>query len=140
MFPSFLDHPVCLSGTSTSEARTAGRIGTGDYSFDAPEQRKDDSAGYKPITCTCHVPRAIVQTLAKKVVAQGAGQTNGRIRLKFGGLTATITCSRHTHSDFRISPNAEPLVARGTCHVPACQPLKKICLNFIFLNMGSSDQ
>ena len=33
-------------------ARTAGPIGTGKYSFDAPERRKDDGAICEPIGCT----------------------------------------------------------------------------------------
>ena len=71
-------------------ARTAVRIGTSEYSFDAPERWEDDGNGFGPIGCTRHVARAIAQILAKKKVARGAGQTNGRIRLRLGGLIATM--------------------------------------------------
>ena len=36
------------------------------------------------------MPRAIAQTLAKKVVAKGAGLSNGQIQRELGGLIATI--------------------------------------------------
>ena len=61
---------VCMSVCSSifaSGARTAGRIGTGEYSFDATERQKDDGNIFIPIGCTWHVARAIAQTLAKKV-------------------------------------------------------------------------
>ena len=126
---------VCLSVCQSifvSGPRTAGWIGTGEYSFDAPERWKDDGNNFGPIGCTWHVPRAIVQTLAKKIVAQGAGQANGRIRLKLGGLIATMgglspwggrrcglfcTCNSHVKPDFIIPcPLAEQLgrSERGT--------------------------
>ena len=57
---------VCPS-IFASGARTAGPIGTGEYPFDAPERRKDDGNGLGPIGCTWHVPRAIAQTLVKKL-------------------------------------------------------------------------
>ena len=62
----------------------------GEYSFDAPERQKYYGNGFEPIGCTWHVPRAIVQTLIRKLAAKGAGQTNGQIRLKLSGLIATI--------------------------------------------------
>ena len=45
----------------------AGRIGMSQYSFDAPKRRKDNDASFGQTDCTWHVPRAIAQTLAKKV-------------------------------------------------------------------------
>ena len=42
---------VCPS-IFASGARTAGWIGTGEYSFDAPERRKDDGNSFGPIGCT----------------------------------------------------------------------------------------
>ena len=80
---------VCLS-IFDSGARTVGRIGTGEYSFDVTERRKDDGNSFRLIGCTWHVPRAIAQTLAKEKLAIGAGQTNGRILLKLGGTIGTI--------------------------------------------------
>ena len=59
-------------------ARAAGRIGTDEYSIDAPEWWKDDGIGFGPINCIRHVTRAIAQTMQKPLV-NGAGQTNGRI-------------------------------------------------------------
>ena len=56
---------VC-SSIFASGARTAGPIGTGEYSFHVPERREDDGSQSEPIGCTWHVPSAIVQTLAKK--------------------------------------------------------------------------
>ena len=78
--------PVCVyvcPSTFVSGAGTAGSIGTGEYSFDAPERQKDDGNGFRPIGCTWHVP-------CKKVVAKGAIQTNGRIQMKLGGPIATM--------------------------------------------------
>ena len=72
-------------------ARTAGRIGTDKYSFDAKERLKNDGNGFELIGFMWHVPRAIAQTPAKKVAAKGAGQTNGRIRLILGGLIANMS-------------------------------------------------
>ena len=68
----------------------ASRMGTGEYLFDAIGQGKDDGLIFGPIGCMWHVARAIAQTLAKKSVAKGAGQTNGQIRLKLGGLMSTM--------------------------------------------------
>ena len=62
--------PVCVyvcPSIFASGARTAGRIGTGEYSFDAPERRKDDGNSFELIGCTWYVPRAIAQTFAKKL-------------------------------------------------------------------------
>ena len=55
---------VCPS-IFASGARTAGRIRTGGYPFDAPERREDDEISFGPIGCTWDVPRVIVQTPAK---------------------------------------------------------------------------
>ena len=57
---------VCPN-TFVSGARTAGKIGTGNYPFDEPARRKDDGGGFRPISCTWQVPRAIAQTLAKNL-------------------------------------------------------------------------
>ena len=84
---------VCLSvcpSIFAFGARTASWIGKGEYSFNAPERRKDNDSDFGPIGCTWYVPRVIAQTLAKKVVFQGAGQTIVLIRLKLGGLIATM--------------------------------------------------
>ena len=48
-------------------ARTAGRIGTDKYSFDAKERLKNDGNGFELIGFMWHVPRAIAQTPAKKL-------------------------------------------------------------------------
>ena len=48
--------------------RAAGQIGTGQYSFDAPEWRKDVENSFGPIGCTWHVPRATAQTLANSTL------------------------------------------------------------------------
>ena len=64
--PVFVCMYVCLSvfpSTFSSGARAAGPIGPGEYSFDAPEWRTDD--GFRPISYTGHMPRAIAQTLAE---------------------------------------------------------------------------
>ena len=72
-----------------SGAQTAGRIGKGEYSFDAPEQWKHDGNAFR--TARLHVARVTCDRAnpCKKVVAKGARQTNGRIQLKLGGLIAT---------------------------------------------------
>ena len=62
--PMFVCVSVCPS-IFTPGARTAAPIGTDEYSFDAPEQRKDEVTRCGPIGCTGHVPRAISRTLAK---------------------------------------------------------------------------
>ena len=52
---------ACLSVCSSILARgtrTGGRIGTGEASFDVPEQRKDDGANRRAIGATWHLPRA----------------------------------------------------------------------------------
>ena len=61
----------------------------GKYSFDAPERRKGNGVGFELMNRTWHVPRAIAQVL-EKIVSKNAGQTNRRIRLKLGGLIATM--------------------------------------------------
>ena len=43
------------------------RIGTNEYSFDEPERRKDDGNNFRPVGCTWHVQREIMQAIAKKL-------------------------------------------------------------------------
>ena len=64
--PVFMCLSVCPSNFA-SGALTARRIETGEYSFDAPERRKDDGSGFGPISSMWHVQRAIAQTIAKKI-------------------------------------------------------------------------
>ena len=115
-------------------ARTAEPIGTGEAPFDAPKRRKYDGANRGAIGARWHVLRANVPTLAKKVVAQDAGQTNQRIRLKLCISIAKLggqvplgnrrwrpigTCHRHVPSDFINSFIAPKRLARsgpGRCH------------------------
>ena len=56
VFPSIFD----------SAAQTSGLIGRSEYSFDAPERRKDDGNSFGPNGCRWHAPRAIAQSIAKK--------------------------------------------------------------------------
>ena len=120
---------VCMSVCPSifdSGAQAAGRIGKGEYSFDAPEQWKHDGNAFR--TARLHVARVTCDRAnpCKKVVAKGARQTNGRIQLKLGGLIATTvavspflpfssltllgkrrwcplhSCGRHVNSDFII--------------------------------------
>ena len=56
---------ACVPKHFRPGARPAGPVGTCEYSFDAPERRKNDGASCIPIGCTWHVQRAIAQTLAE---------------------------------------------------------------------------
>ena len=61
---------ICMYAYSSNSApgsRTGDAIRTGKHFFDAPERRKDDGANCGLISCTWHVPRAIMQTLAKNL-------------------------------------------------------------------------
>ena len=77
--------------------------------------RRKDGNGFGPIGCTWHVPQCDRANPCKKDVAQGAGLTNGQIRLKLcmsiaksGGQLPSAyqrwcplgTCQRHVPSDF----------------------------------------
>ena len=68
---------------------------------------------FRPIGCTWHVPRAIALTIAKKVVAQDADQTNGRIRLKL--------CMSIAKLDGQLRLGNQQWCHLGTClwHVPS---------------------
>ena len=66
-------------------SNTAALIGSGKYSFDTPEQRKDAGFIFGALRATGDRANA-----CNKCLVQAADQTNGRIRLKFGRPIATI--------------------------------------------------
>ena len=63
----------------------AGTIGTGKYSFDAPERRKDDGSGFGPISCTW--PRKPLQIIS----SPGCRPNQCTNPAQIGGLIATIS-------------------------------------------------
>ena len=66
-------------------SRTAGPIGTGEASFDAPERRKDDGAKCGAIGATCQHANP-----CKNLLSRLLGLTKGPIGLKLCGTMATI--------------------------------------------------